>query len=97
MAVEIDQHVADLPVMARNVGGTGRPLVSDVATVDYGTTPGEVDRYNMQRVVSFTANVHGKPLGQVVTRLVHGGALVDLAAEGATAAEGPSATGAPRA
>ena len=61
------EDVADLPVMARNVGGTGRPLVSDVATVDYGTTPGEVDRYNMQRVVSFTANVHGKPLGQVVT------------------------------
>ena len=25
--------------------------------------PGEVDRYNMQRVVSFTANIHGKPLG----------------------------------
>src|SRR5438093_3888633 len=61
------EDVADLPVMARNAGGTGRPLVSDVATVDYGTTPGEVDRYNMQRVVSFTANVHGKPLGQVVT------------------------------
>ncbi len=38
-----------------------------MATVDYGTTPGEVDRYNMQRVVSFTANIHGKPLGQVVT------------------------------
>jgi multidrug efflux pump subunit AcrB len=37
-----------------------------VATVDYGTTPGEVDRYNMQRVVSFTANIHEKPLGQVV-------------------------------
>src|SRR2546422_3077771 len=63
------EDVADLPVMARNVGGTGRPLVSDVATVDYGTTPGEVDRYNMQRVVSFTANVHGKPLGQVVTEI----------------------------
>src|SRR5438093_10092791 len=61
------EDVGDLPVMARNAGGTGRPLVSDVATVDYGTTPGEVDRYNMQRVVSFTANVHGKPLGQVVT------------------------------
>src|SRR5260370_28171908 len=60
------EDVADLPVMARNVAGTGRPLVSDVATVDYGTTPGEVDRYNMQRVVSFTANIHGKPLGQVV-------------------------------
>ncbi len=49
------EDVADLPVMARNVAGTGRPLVSDVATVDYGTTPGEVDRYNMQRVVSFNA------------------------------------------
>jgi multidrug efflux pump subunit AcrB len=61
------EDVADLPVMARNAGGTGRPLVSDVATVDYGTTPGEVDRYNMQRVVSFTANVHGKPLGKIVT------------------------------
>src|SRR5256714_9140620 len=53
--------------MARNAGDTGRPLVSNVATVDYGTTPGEVDRYNMQRVVSFTANIHGKPLGKVVT------------------------------
>jgi multidrug efflux pump subunit AcrB len=63
------EDVADLPVMARNTGGTGRPLVSDVATVDYGTTPGEVDRYNMQRVVSFTANVHGKPLGQVLTEI----------------------------
>src|SRR5713226_9375900 len=63
------EDVADLPVMPRNVGGTGRPLVSDVATVDYATTPGEVDRYNMQRVVSFTANVHGKPLGQVVTEI----------------------------
>ena len=63
------EDVADLPVMARNADGTGRPLVSDVATVDYGTTPGEVDRYNMQRVVSFTANVHGKPLGQVVTEI----------------------------
>jgi multidrug efflux pump subunit AcrB len=61
------EDVADLPVMARNTSGTGRPLVSDVATIDYGTTPGEVDRYNMQRVVSFTANIYGKTLGQVVT------------------------------
>jgi multidrug efflux pump subunit AcrB len=63
------EDVADLPVMARNADDTGRPLVSDVATVDYGTTPGQVDRYNMQRVVSFTANVHGQPLGQVVTEI----------------------------
>jgi multidrug efflux pump subunit AcrB len=61
------EDVADLPVMSRTADGSlGRPLVSDVATVDYGTVPGQVDRYNMQRVVSFTANIHGKPLGAVV-------------------------------
>src|SRR5256884_8148335 len=63
------EDVADLPVMPRNAlnNGISRPLVADLAKVDYGTTPGEVDRYNMQRVVSFTANVHGKPLGKIVT------------------------------
>src|SRR5436190_2323002 len=61
------EDVSDLPVMSRTAAGNlGRPLVSDVATLDYGTVPGEVDRYNMQRVVSFTANIHGRPLGQVV-------------------------------
>src|SRR5260370_5743766 len=44
--------------------GPARPLLSDVAKVDYGTTMGEVDRYNMQRVVSLTANVHGLALGK---------------------------------
>ncbi|MBI1875096.1 MAG: efflux RND transporter permease subunit [Acidobacteria bacterium] len=59
--------VAGLPVMPRNsVTGISRPLVADVASVDYGTTLGEVDRYNMQRVVSFTANLEGKPLGQTL-------------------------------
>jgi multidrug efflux pump subunit AcrB len=43
--------------------------LADVAKVEYGTTPGEVDRYNMQRVVSLTANIDGKPLGQVVGEL----------------------------
>jgi len=64
------EDVAELPVMPRTADGdSGRPLVSDVATVDYGSVPGEVDRYNMQRVVSFTANIHGKPLGQVVAEI----------------------------
>jgi multidrug efflux pump subunit AcrB len=70
--VEIPQYrigsaadVANLPVMADgNAGASGHPLVSDVAKVGYGTTLGEVDRYNMQRVVSLTANVHGLPLGK---------------------------------
>src|SRR6266704_198645 len=46
--------------------GISRPLVTDLAKVEYGTVPGEADPYNMQRVVSLTANTHGKPLGQVL-------------------------------
>ncbi len=62
--------VADLPVMPRgSANGIGRPLVADLARVDYGTTFGEVDRYNMQRVISFTANIHRKPLGTVVREI----------------------------
>jgi len=56
--------VATLPVMPRS-SLDGRPLLADVADIDYGTTAGEVDRYNMQRVLSFTANLHDKPLGVV--------------------------------
>ena len=70
--LEIPQHemasredLGNLPVMNRDgmAREFSRPLVDDVATVDYGTTMGEVDRYNMQRVVGLTANVHGEPLG----------------------------------
>lgn len=46
-----------------------RPLLGDVAELKYGTTFGEVERYNMQRVVSLTANIHGKPLGPVSSEL----------------------------
>jgi multidrug efflux pump subunit AcrB len=64
------EDVSDLPVMARDTSdGASRPLVADVARVDYGTTPGEVDRYNMQRVVSFTANLEGKPIGAALSDL----------------------------
>src|SRR5262245_40637172 len=61
------EDVADLPVMPpHGTNGITRPLVADVARVDYGTTFGEVDRYNMQRVISFTANIQGEPLGTAV-------------------------------
>jgi multidrug efflux pump subunit AcrB len=56
------EDVANLPVMN---DGSARPLLGDLAKVEYGTTMGEVDRYNMQRVVSVTANTHGKSLGAV--------------------------------
>ena len=43
----------------------GQVLVRDVATVSTGTMPGEIDRYNMQRQVSMTANIVGTDLGSV--------------------------------
>ena len=73
--VEIPQHkmasiedVENLPIMNHEEAGAdvSRTLLGDVAKVEYGTAPGEVDRYNMQRVVSFTANIHGKAFGQAV-------------------------------
>jgi multidrug efflux pump subunit AcrB len=63
------EDVQDLPVMAEARSGFSRPLVADLAKVEFGIVPGEVDRYNMQRVVSLTANIHGKPLGQVMTEV----------------------------
>ncbi|MFN7933866.1 MAG: efflux RND transporter permease subunit [Bryobacteraceae bacterium] len=67
--VEIPQHrmqslddMRQLPVM---LNGESRPLLGDVADLRYGTAMGVVERYNMQRVVSVTANIHGKPLGDV--------------------------------
>lgn len=62
------QDVENLPVMLDDSGhpGIAHPLISDVATVRYGNTFGEIDRYNMQRVISFTANLHNKPLGETL-------------------------------
>jgi len=44
-------------------------LVQDVADVREGTMPGEVDRYNMRRLVSMTANIEGEDLGRVAEHL----------------------------
>jgi multidrug efflux pump subunit AcrB len=60
--------VESLPVMP---GGEARPMLGEVADVKYGKMMGEIDRYNMQRVVSFTANIHKVPLGMVAGEIRH--------------------------
>ena len=45
--------------------GGGNLLVRDVGTVKEGVMPGEVDRYNMKRMVSLTGNIQGSDLGEV--------------------------------
>jgi multidrug efflux pump subunit AcrB len=57
------EDLQNVPVMPD--GGT-RPMLGEVATLKYGRTMGQIDRYNMQRVISFTANIHGQPLGNVI-------------------------------
>ena len=64
--VEIPQNrvrsIEDLKGLRLSSDGP-QALLRDVADVKFGTTMGEVDRYNMQRVVSLTANLHGEYLG----------------------------------
>src|SRR5664280_1708502 len=55
-----------LPVM-RN--GRGETRLTDVAAIKPGVMPGLIERYNGQRVVSLTANIHGLTLGEASQRL----------------------------
>jgi multidrug efflux pump subunit AcrB len=59
-------QVEQIPVKAAD--GT-QILVQDVAQVRPGTTPGQVDRYNMKRMVSLTANIEGEDLGNVAKHI----------------------------
>jgi multidrug efflux pump subunit AcrB len=58
--------VAEIPVMSE---GAAKPLLGDIASLKPGTMPGEIDRYNGQRVVSLTANIHGITLGEAAPKL----------------------------
>ncbi len=60
------EDVREIPVMKN---GEGRPLLGDVADVRYGSAAGEIDRYNMQRVVSLTANIHGETLAETAVKV----------------------------
>jgi multidrug efflux pump subunit AcrB len=44
-------------------------FLQDVARIQAGTEPGEYDRYNMKRLVSFTANIEGEDLGRVAQHI----------------------------
>jgi multidrug efflux pump subunit AcrB len=47
----------------------GNLLLQDVARIEEGKMPGEYDRYNMRRLVSFMANVEGEDLGRVAGKI----------------------------
>jgi multidrug efflux pump subunit AcrB len=71
--VEIPQaqmtSIADVEQMPVRVINGSQIRVEDVARVHRGSMPGQIDRYNMKRQVSLTANVVGEDLGKVARQL----------------------------
>jgi multidrug efflux pump subunit AcrB len=71
--VEIPQALmrsaTDLETVPVKTNGQTPILLRDVSAVNEGTMPGEVDRYNMRRLVSMTANIEGEDLGRVAARI----------------------------
>jgi multidrug efflux pump subunit AcrB len=71
--VQVPQDRMDSLEQARNVPivnrGGQNVLLRDVAKVTEGTGVGQYQRYNMQRMVTVTANIAGTDLGSVAARL----------------------------
>jgi multidrug efflux pump subunit AcrB len=61
-----EDSIASLPVMQN---GRSEPRLIDIASLSQGTMPGLIERYNGLRVVSLTANVHGRTLGEAAPDL----------------------------
>jgi multidrug efflux pump subunit AcrB len=57
--------VKDLELAPVLSAGLEWVLLRDIAKVKEGTMPGQIDRYNMRRVVGMTGNIRGDDLGEV--------------------------------
>ena len=68
--VEYPQHrmqsAADLRSIPVMMPGQSQPYLGDIATITMPKMPGEVDRFNGQRIISVTANLHDLPLGKAI-------------------------------
>jgi multidrug efflux pump subunit AcrB len=60
---------ADIEMVPVKHNGGAPLLVRDVARVSEGAMPGQIDRYNMRRLVSMTANIAGADLGRVAEQV----------------------------
>ena len=59
--------LASIPLMSG--GPSNHPNLGDVAHLSYGQVTGEFDRYDMQRMISLTANVEGEDLGRAADQV----------------------------
>lgn len=57
------ESIKDIEMIPVNAGKLSSPIISDVAQVQYGHMMGELDRYNLRRMISVTANIAGDDLG----------------------------------
>jgi multidrug efflux pump subunit AcrB len=57
------QDVRSIPVM---LPGQTHPYLGDIATITTPKMAGEIDRYNGQRLITLTANLHDVPLGKAI-------------------------------
>jgi multidrug efflux pump subunit AcrB len=64
--IQSAEALGSVPVMK---GGRQETQLVNIATLKPGTMPGLIERYNGQRVVSLTANLHGVTLGEAVAEL----------------------------
>jgi multidrug efflux pump subunit AcrB len=60
------EEIKNVPVTR---GSDSQLLLRNVASVTGATAPGEYDRYNMQRMVTLTANVAGEDLGAAAAQI----------------------------
>ncbi len=59
--------VASIPLMKG--GPSNHPNLGDVARLSLGTVTGEYDRFDMERMISLTANVEGEDLGRAANQV----------------------------
>jgi multidrug efflux pump subunit AcrB len=59
--------LASIPLMSGGVAN--HPNLGDVARLSYGQVTGEFDRYDMERMISLTANVQGEDLGRAADQV----------------------------
>jgi multidrug efflux pump subunit AcrB len=77
------EDIRNVPVMPNGVVG---PLVRDLAQVTPGSMVGEYGRYNMQRMLTLTANISGEDLGHAADRVSAAIARAGEAPRGVTVA-----------
>ena len=61
------EDVAKIPLMQG--GPSSHPNLGDVAQLSYGNVVGEYDRYDMERMVTLTANIEGEDLGRAADQV----------------------------